>query len=65
LESGFYAGVHFGLGELGGHPDAVHHGFFVGGAVAYDADSADAQQGGSAVFGVVEAALELIEGPAG
>ena len=34
-------------------------------AVAYDADSADAQEGSAAVFGVVEAAFEVADGFAG
>jgi predicted lipid-binding transport protein (Tim44 family) len=42
LEGGLYGGVDFGLGELGGYADAVHDGLLVGGAVANDADSADA-----------------------
>ena len=42
VEGGFYGGVYFGVGEFGGYTDAVHDGFLVGGAVAYDADSADA-----------------------
>ena len=29
-------GVDLGLSELGGYSDAVHDGFLVGGAVAYD-----------------------------
>jgi len=65
LEGGFYAGVYFGMGELGGYADAVHDGLFVGGAVAYDADSADAEEGGAAVLGVVEALFELGDGLAG
>src|ERR1700722_7173189 len=65
LEGSFYAGVDFGLGELGGNPNSVHDCLFVGGAVAYDADSADPQQGGSAVCGVVEASFEVADGFAG
>ena len=42
VEGGFYGGVYFGVGEFGGYTDAVHDRFLVGGAVAYDADSADA-----------------------
>ena len=42
VEGGFYGGVYFGVGEFGGYTDAVHNRFLVGGAVAYDADSADA-----------------------
>jgi hypothetical protein len=62
LESGFYSGVDLGLGEFGGDTDAVHDRLLVGGAVAYDADSADAEEGSSTVFGVVETLLELLEG---
>ena len=65
VEGGFYGGVYFGVGEFGGYSNAVHDGFFVGGAVAYDADSADAQEGSAAVFGVVEALFEVIKGAAG
>jgi hypothetical protein len=42
VESGLDGGVDLGVGELGGYTDAIHDRFFVGGAVAYDADSADA-----------------------
>ena len=64
-EGGFDAGVDLGLGELGGDTDAVHDGALVGGAVADDADTADAQQGRAAELRVVEALLEVVEGAAG
>lgn len=59
---GFDAGVDLGLGELGGDADAVEDGFFVGRPMAYDADAADAEEGGAAVLGVVEALLPGLEG---
>ena len=42
MESGFDGGVYFGVGEFRSYSDAIHDGFLVRGAVAYDADSADA-----------------------
>jgi len=51
-----------GFGELGGDADGVEDGEVVGGAVADDAGAADAEEGGAAVFGVVEAAFEVFEG---
>ena len=65
MKGSFDGGVDLGLSELGGYADAVHDGFFVRGAVADDADSADAEQWGSAVLGVVEALFEVVEGSAG
>ena len=53
------------LGELVRHADAVEDGAVVGGAVADDADAAHAEQGRAAIFAVVEAAAELVEGAAG
>jgi hypothetical protein len=65
VEGGFDGGVDFGLGEFGGYADAVHDRLLIRRPVAYDADSADAQQGGPAVFGVVEAFFEVAKGFAG
>ena len=59
---GFDAGVDLGVGELGGDADAVHDGVGVGRAVADDAGAADAEEGSAAVFGVVEALFEALEG---
>ena len=64
-EGGFDAGVDFGGGEFGGYADAVHDRLIVGGAVAYDADAAYAEHGGSAVFAVVETLFEGVESGAG
>lgn len=54
-----------GFGELGGDADGVEDGEVVGGAVTDDAGAADAEEGGAAVFGVVEASFEVAEGLAG
>ncbi len=50
------------LAELVGHANAVEDGAVVRGAVADDAHAAHAQQRRAAVFAVVQAAAEIVEG---
>src|SRR6266567_8007128 len=51
-----------GFGELVGHADAVIDGVVIRGSVTDDAHATHTQQHRAAVFGVVEAPAELVEG---
>src|ERR1700722_20871728 len=54
--------VDVAAGELGSHADGVLNGVGVGPAVADNADAAHPQQWRTAVFGIVHALLEILEG---
>jgi hypothetical protein len=56
--------VDLSFGELGGHANGVLDGVGVGAAVRDDANALDAQQRSAAVFGIIHALLEFVEGGA-
>src|SRR5438046_2771178 len=53
--------VHIVLAELVSHPDGILDGIGVGTPMANNGDSFQAKQRGAAVFGIVQAPLELAE----
>ena len=49
------------LGELSRHPNTVIDGAIIGRAMVHDANPADSQQRRTAVLGIVQALLEVVE----